>query len=52
MDVHPTCSALSQFTVNWLNNWCKLENVEHCGGEPDQAVLWLHAHEQTKLHAE
>ena len=29
-----------------------LENVEHCGGEPEQAVLWLQAHEQTKLHAE
>ena len=35
-----------------LMNWWLLENVEHCGGEPEQAVLWLHAHEQNKLHTE
>ena len=27
-------------------------NVEHCEGEPEQVATMLHAHEQTKLHAE
>ena len=44
----PPHSATIPTTCTYL-----LENVEHCGGKPEQAyVLWLHAHEQTKLHAE
>ena len=29
-----------------------LENVEHCGGEPEQGVTMWATHEQTKLDAE
>ena len=46
------CTAHSSSIATVCIGTIILENVEHCGGKPEQAATMVHAHEQTKLNAE